>query len=488
MKKFLAYTVPALTLLGGLTLGGCQPDIDGPKASAGGADFSRYVAVGNSLTAGYSDGGLSLEGQQNSYPSILAQQFAQVGGGSFVQPLFPEANSGGSGYLKLNGFDATGNPVIGPEAPAALGQFAAGRAYVAAGSPLLVRYTGTDNQNLGVPGIRIADITTADYGRLTATSTAANFNPFFERLLPAATSTTYLGYVQERVATVKPTFFTNWLGNNDVLGYATSGGITPLTAVADFTAKYVQVTDALTTGGAKGLVANIPSVTNLPIFTTVPTAAVIAQVNATPVPAALVTQLTGALSLTAAQAATIRFGLFIRTSATGAAALREATAADLILLPSRALIGATSATSPLPGGFGVVITGLAAAQSTGLATALPPNALPNSAVLDAAEVTNAITRTTELNAVILANAQRKDLAYFDANTFFTQLARGGLVVNGVNNSASYITGNLFSLDGVHPTPRGYAVVANEMIRLINNKYGASLAGVDATSYRGVKFP
>jgi hypothetical protein len=68
------------------------------------ADFTRYIAVGNSLTAGYADGGLYLEGQQNSYPSIIAKQMAAVGGGKFTQPLFTEAQANGSGYLKLTGF------------------------------------------------------------------------------------------------------------------------------------------------------------------------------------------------------------------------------------------------------------------------------------------------------------------------------------------------------------------------------------------------
>ena len=77
-------------------------------------------------------------------------------------------------------------------------------------TPLLVRYAGTDNQNLGVPGIRVADVTTPGYGL----NNPIGFNPYFERLLPAGSPTTYLAYVQERVTTVKPTFFTDWLGNN----------------------------------------------------------------------------------------------------------------------------------------------------------------------------------------------------------------------------------------------------------------------------------
>ncbi len=481
-------SAPFLALLG-LALGGCQPDLeDDPKSSAGQADFTRYIAVGNSLTAGYGDGGLYREGQLSSYPALLAQQFAQVGGGPFVQPLFPEANANGSGYLRITGFTAAGTPTIAPEANAAPGQFAAGRAYVSATLPLLLRYAAADNQNLGVPGIRVADVTTADYGRLTATSNAGNFNPFFERLLSGTAGTTYTQYVQERVTTIKPTFFTNWLGNNDVLGYATSGGTTaPLTPVAEFTTKYTAVTDALTSGGAKGLLATIPNVVNIPYFTTVPTAAVIAQINATPIPTALEPTIKAALGLpqTSPLPAGLRFGFYITT---GAGAKRLATANDLLILTAQSAINvpSTNPAQPFPSGVGLEIPGAPAATVTALAAS--SNALANNLVLDAAEVTSVQNRTTELNNVITALAQSKGLAIFDSNTFFNSVARNGLAVNGVTNTAAFVSGNLFSLDGVHPTPRGYAVVANEMIKAINATYGANVPGVDATTYRGVKFP
>ena len=47
---------PALAVLGlGLGLAGCQPTIDAttPSPSAGSANFTRYIAVGNSLTADF---------------------------------------------------------------------------------------------------------------------------------------------------------------------------------------------------------------------------------------------------------------------------------------------------------------------------------------------------------------------------------------------------------------------------------------------------
>ena len=487
MNLLFKRSAPFLALLG-LVLGGCQPDLNSdPKSNAGQADFSRYVAVGNSLTAGFGDGapnslgGLSLEGQLSSYPNLLAGQFKKVGGGDFVQPLFNANQANGSGFLKLTGFDAAGNPQISFESANTAN--ISGSLTTRRG--LLAKYTGPTNQNLGVPGIKVADVTTNGYGL----NNPFDFNAYFERLLPngVAGGANYLQYVTAQVAAVQPTFFTNWLGNNDVLGYATSGGVgnDVLTPVADFTTKYNQVIDALTINGAKGLVATIPNVTALPLFVTVPTAAVIAQVQATVITPAQSAALAAALGLPGLPP-TARFGLYIRTSATGAGAVREATAGDLILLGSRALINAPSATSPFPGGVGLVIPGAPATTAAALAAA--SNALPNAAVLDASEVANVNASTVALNGVIVAAAARKGLAVFDANVYFNGVARNGLVANTTTNSTAYLAGNLFSLDGVHPTPRGYAVVTNEMIKAINATYGAAVPGVDVSAYRGVRFP
>src|SRR5579863_10243077 len=101
-------------IAGLLLLTACKPEIKTPKATHGTADFSRYISVGNSLTAGYADGGLYLAGQLNSYPSIIAKQMQQAGGGSFAQPLFDAAQANGSGYLSLTGFNADGTPITTP--------------------------------------------------------------------------------------------------------------------------------------------------------------------------------------------------------------------------------------------------------------------------------------------------------------------------------------------------------------------------------------
>jgi lysophospholipase L1-like esterase len=481
MNTSLKFTTSALALLG-LALGSCQPELDAPAtASAGDANFSTYIAVGNSLTAGYQSGGLSREGQLNSYPNILAGQFKQAGGGDFVQPLFAENQSNGSGYLRLAAI-TNGSPTLAP----VTSNLAVIAGSQNSGTNLLAQFTGAGNQNLGVPGIRVADVTTNGYGF----NNPLGYNPFFERLLPdtqPATLASYLQYVQGQVAAVKPTFFTNWLGNNDVLGYATSGGAgAPLTPVADFTTKYKQVLDVLTASGAKGLLATIPNVTNVPLFTTVPTASVIAAINATPIPPALEPTIKAALGLP--QAAPLptglRFGFYITTSA----GKRLATANDLLLLTAQAAINvpSTNPAQPFPSGVGLEIPGAPATTAAALAGA--SNALGSQYVLDATEVQAAVTRTNELNAVIRTEATSRNLALFDSNSFFARVAASGIATNAVDNQVAFIRGNLFSLDGVHPSSRGYAIIANEMIMAINAKYKSTLRQVDANLYPGVAFP
>jgi len=145
MKNFKLYILSGL-----LFAAACKPDIHNPKPSNGTANFSRFIAVGNSLTAGYSNGGLYLEGQENSYPAIMATQMKSVGGGAFNQPLFTSAQANGSGYLTLTGFDPkTGNPITAPVTTnlAVRGEYNApgfGTVF------LYTKYTG-EIENYGVP-------------------------------------------------------------------------------------------------------------------------------------------------------------------------------------------------------------------------------------------------------------------------------------------------------------------------------------------------
>jgi hypothetical protein len=263
MKNFKIYLLAGL-----LFVAACKPDIHTPTPTAGTANFSRYIAVGNSLTAGYSNGGLYLQGQLNSYPSIMAHQMKSVGGGVFNQPLFSAAQQNGSGYLSLKGFDASGNPIIDTvTTDLAIRGFETIPGFGTV--TLYTKYTG-DIENYGVPGIKLAEITYAPYG---------NLNGYFERMLPGDSPTNTTDYLD--FVTAKPfTFFSDWLGNNDALLYATSGGAGDvLTPKDEFAELYEASIDSLTAKGAKGVVATIPDVTSIPYFNTVTVGAILATVQ-----------------------------------------------------------------------------------------------------------------------------------------------------------------------------------------------------------------
>ena len=103
------------------------------------------------------------------------------------------------------------------------------------------------------------------------------------------------------------------------------------------------------------------------------------------------------------------------------------------------------------------------------------------------EIALAKTATAAFNAIIAAKAQAKGWALVDMNKFFASL-QAGMKFNGVTFGVTFVSGGLFSLDGVHGTQRGYAVVANEIIRAINLHYGSTIPVVDVNKYPGIKFP
>ncbi len=427
----ITRTIAALGLAGAALLG-CEPQLDAPAPARGTADFSRYVAVGNSLTAGYTNDGLYNEGQAVAYPNLIAQQMKLVGGGDFAQPTFSEAQKNGSGYLTFTGFNALGLPQLSRVTTelAITGLGLDGR------TPLLAPYQGPLN-NLGVPGVRVSDILTPGYGL----NNPIGFNPYFQRLLPATLPAGAQSYLQF-VSASNPTFFTCWLGNNDVLGFALSGGTVPVTPSAAFAANYGRLIDSLTVRGATGAVANISDITTIPFLNTVTLASIRRATANTPLANA---------------------PLFIRTRGE----VRAATAEDLIALTADS-IGVPNAAGQ-PKGFH------------------PNYPLNHEEVLDRDEVVLATATVTEYNRIIREVADREGLALMDANALLKSV-QGGQVYNGAPVNTAFISGGLFSLDGVHLTPRGNAITANEFIKAINAKYGSTIPQVDVNNYVGVRFP
>ena len=146
-----------------------------PNLTAGSADFSNYVAIGNSLTAGFTDGALFQASQENSLPNILSQKFASVGGGDFTQPLTSD-NFGG---LAAGG-ERIQSPrlVFGGAGPVSL-ESIIGNVTVAT-DIVLNNPTGPFN-NLGVPGAKSFHLLAPGYGNLDNVALELA-NPYFVRM------------------------------------------------------------------------------------------------------------------------------------------------------------------------------------------------------------------------------------------------------------------------------------------------------------------
>jgi lysophospholipase L1-like esterase len=323
-----------------------------------------------------------------------------------------------------------------------------------------------------------------------------------------------------------PTFFTLFIGGNDVLGYATSGGIgvnqtgnldpstyggNDITDPNVFANVYSALATNLTAKGAKGVVANLPYITTLPYFTTVPFnpltssllgggsipvgEATIAALNAQlygPLKQALTAFAAGdrinLLSATAANPLLISDEKLPNLSAQLTAAFtptlgaakaaaygqvfgqaRQATKADLVLLTTRGVIGgATGYPAPLDK-FGITFP------------------LLDKHVLIASEIAEVKVATDAYNITISTIAESKGLAFVDAKDAMIQLSTTGVRFGNYHMTAAYVTGGAFSLDGVHPSPRGYAYIANLFVDAINKKYGSTLRTVDLSQYQ-IQYP
>jgi lysophospholipase L1-like esterase len=441
-----------------VALGGCKPRLEMEVPSAGDADFSRYIAVGNSLTAGYADNSLYRSGQQNSYPSILAAQFASVGGGDFKQPLLP----GDHGYpgAKLVLYWKTNCAGVKGLTP---GDY--NGAADTNGSYVSIAAQGPYN-NLGVPGIRAIDYLLGNYATFVATFGGANYAQRFYQQ-PNKRPLDELIYTMEKV---KPTFFTCWLGSNDVLGYATSGGegnapgtpvfglilLEDISPIDMFRENYDSVVNNLVKNGAKGALINIPDITAIPHFTTVP-----------PMGLKLTQQEADDLNVANLMYPHIHFtagdNFFLIADETAPGGKRHIKANEFIRLAKG-----------LPDSI----------RCAGWGKTKP---IAQDITLDEEEIANVKKFTADFNQIILEAARKHNLAYVDMNSFLKTVS-AGMKYNGVDYTTEYISGGAFSLDGVHLTPRGYALVANEIIKVINTTYNAKIPFADVNSYPGLRFP
>lgn len=470
-KRNLLYILPLIFAVG------CEPEFDDVNLSRnnGSADFTRTVSIGNSLTAGYQSNALSRDGQENSIPEILAKQFALAGGGEFKSPyLTGEAGERGAGISAislgvltpslalLSGTDCNGVSSIGPKLN--------GSPYPTGDNFASIASQGPFN-NVGVPGARLIHINFPGYG-------SSQGNPYFERFAASPTET-----MVEHAMSINPTFFTLWIGNNDVLGYATSGGEEggdTITDAGKFAALYNQTISTLVADSAKGAIANIPDITSIPFFNTVPA-------NAIPVSGTNVALLNAAYANYNALVEGYRVATVISDEEAALRTISFADGANYMITSDPNLTALTNPTNgqPVPkirqlkaGELVTLTLPQDSLKCAGWGTQVP---VPGQYILLSQEIDKISNAVTSYNAVIESAAQINNLALVDANKRMKEL-QTGINFNGTTYTARFVTGGAFSLDGVHPNSRGYAIIANLFIDAINATYGSNVSQVNANAY------
>ncbi|HTR97295.1 MAG TPA: SGNH/GDSL hydrolase family protein [Candidatus Acidoferrales bacterium] len=417
MKKFLRFA-PVIVLAS--LLAGCQgpceklKSITAPVTSvtvpSGTADFTTYMAVGTSISAGYQSGGLVDRHQIHSFPAIFAEQIGktvrQNGQGSFTFPAI-----GGDGIPALLALKS-----ISPLEIDNLGR--------TLGSPENL-FQGASYHNLGIPGALAFDFSdTTNYYSYNA--------PLYR------TDTTYFeliarghGSIAEQVLGMSPTFLSVEYGANEVLGSATSGGVTPIFPVINYQTIMTLMMNTLHVAmpNTKFALFNVPSVTSIPYCTTFkPYTVRLANQSFVPLIGP-----DGSLS----------FSSLVLLSA-----------ADSLAVGTGFPVGSYNYVNPAAPGNGRPLT--------------------NAQVLDDAEQAAITTATNQMNATLSTLASQPWVVKVDINSLLSQLGTNGYSFGGVDYTTAFVTGGLFSLDGVHPTDLGHAIIANAMIDAVNAKFGSAI--------------
>lgn len=435
------YKIAALVITSTIVLS-CKPKFDVPDPDKGNIDVSNYVAIGSSMTAGYSNGALYYEAQQNSYAAILAEQFKLIGGGDFKIPnVSPSSigmgNANNAPSILGNRTDCQGTVSLGPVKIATQGDVSVFTNVYPSQGPF---------NNMGVPDVKVIDMDVAGYS-----------NPFYQRMASSASSSILSDAVAKN-----PTFFSVNLGLHDVLKYTLKGAaadsITPIAGSVNvgFEASINNVIDKLTANGAKGVITNIPSIKTMAYFNTI-------AWNALKLDATTATNLSNFY----ANLDSTKFyegdnGFIIMDSNNPFLGFRQAVAGEYILL-----------SVPLD-----------SIKCHKWGSLIP---IPDRYSLTLSEIEKIENAIDSYNIILKNIANAKGLAFVDVNAFYTKI-KSGFIYNGVTVNAAFVSGGAYSLDGLNLTGRGNALLANEFIKAINSTYNSSIPEVDAMKYPAVKFP
>jgi lysophospholipase L1-like esterase len=287
---------------------------------------------------------------------------------------------------------------------------------VVIGSTYVARLNTQQTLDVAVPGFTVAALV-----GLPSSCPPDSTNPIYvmaaEILNPNCSASPGPTELQEAAA-LKPTTAILWVGSNDVL-FSLLFNTDP-TDVPTFSGYYHFAATTMAGASKHLVVANIPDVTLTAYLTSVPNLAAILNLSVDEV---------GKLGLTPGDMVTPYAFPFIQA------------------------MQAVSSFAPLP-----------------------DSVLQGPIVIRAARLSQIRADVIGYNAAIAYEAAANGATLVDIYSLVNDLAAHGAVVGGQKLTTGFM-GGLFSLDGVHPTNTGYAIIANEFIRTMNRSLQAGIPPV-----------
>lgn len=393
-------------------------------AARGKADFTQFVAIGDSYGAGFEAGSLNDHHQPFAWPAIIAKQAglticpttATAADKCWAMPLisYPGLPGGESVY---NGSGLVTVP--------------------GSGAPEMATF-GRPYNDLAVPGYTV--------GATLALTGAEPTSGLGQAILRG------LGTEADQAIALHPTFIALWIGGNDFLGAVSQGQSTLLTPLDTFKTQYAALLDKLIAGAPNaGIVvgtmptnlAAVPLTSTLPPYAITPSLGLV-LVGGQPIP--LIADIGGG---------------------------------TIAPLPAGSIVP-LSALTDLQQGYGLPPTLKTVPPFSLLPHTGEP--LPDKDWLSPTEVATILQRVQDYNAAIVAAAAARDIPVADINGLFSSFAGAGVNYGGVTLTKTFISGGLFSNDGTHLSDIGYALFANQYIKTINAAYGTSIPVASLTQF------
>ncbi len=393
--------------------------------------LSRLMGIGDDIMAGYQSAALVEPHQRNDFLALIARQ-GQTS--MFQQPYihYPGLGSesyAGYGTLELKYLDNPETPnTIVPDPVIDAVPFSDYPNFDPTTNPFIddsVKLWPYPYNNLAVPGIYVDDVLHG-VSKLRSRSKSGLLDVILRNPLPDP-----YGYMSafEQLKVFHPSLVLCWVGTYDILSYAMYSAINPVTSPPtskeDFAKYFAELMDSLKSTNAAVIVGNIPDILDMPYFNTV-SRFVIDTVTNTPAKDAN--------------------GNLIPLVGTHDG--------DLILLPAKAFIKRGYG---LPASF---------ANSNG-------KALPDDVILDPSEQQTVKDLIDGFNSVIDSVCLFRKIPVVDMYGFFKDI-NNGYSIAGLTVDAKFITGGFYSLDGIHPSDLGHALIANQWLDVINTTFHMSI--------------